>query len=262
MTKVMNLSKKYSYDCGENKLAGYMYKASEGSKSLIIIVPGFHSKTADYSGVISAFSQNGFDVFCFDSTGHGESGGDSSVGFPQINNDLKSTVEFIQNSDEFDYNDVYLFGHSRGGYAACCLPEYNNGISAIISVNAVDSAMDGIMAYSVASVGPFAYVNYPFLSAYQSLIFGTELSGVKASDTIKETEVPVLVIQAEEDENLAEGGFSLYSQKDKITSDNVSFLWYDLKGSCGHTSILYDDNGVVNKDIVDISSEFFRQNTN
>ena len=155
-----DIGEDFSYPCGKGKLTGYLYRSPKQCKELVVFVPGFRAEAAHYGGVIRGIAQAGFDVFSFDCTGCGNSHGKTAVGFPQVINDLNATLTFIEKNKSFDYDKIYLFGHSRGGYAACCTVNEHKNISGVISVNGVNHAMDGIMAYSVAAVGVFAYVNY------------------------------------------------------------------------------------------------------
>ena len=66
-----------------------------------------------------------------------------------------------------------------------------------------------------------------------------------------------MVIQAGNDEQLSEGGFSLYSHKEEITSDKASFVLYNSSDKDGHTSILYDKNGVANLEIIEKATVFY-----
>jgi len=246
----------HGYMSGENKLSGHLYETN--SDSVIIIIPGFHAETDAFIPYVDEFCRNGFDVFTFDCTGHGESGGNSSVGFPQVIKDLDATLEYI--SEKSSYKNIYLFGHSRGGYAACCALKDNKNISAVVSVSGVNSAMDGIMAYSTDTIGPIAYGNYPFLWIYQSMLFGTELSSRSASDCIQDTDVPVLIIQGKHDEQIPSDDFSVYSHMEDADSSNAKLVLYDNPGCDGHTTILFPQDGTANPDITSYAVNFFKNN--
>ena len=245
----------HNYMCGENKLSGHLYN-TEKSDDIIIIVPGFHAETDNFVPYINEFCKNGFDVFTFDPTGHGESEGDSCIGFPQIINDLNSTIDYL--SSKTDYENIYLFGHSRGGYAACCALKDNDNVSGVVSVSGVDSSMDAIMALSTDAVGFIAYGNYPFLSLYETMLFGSELSSRSASECISESDVPVMIIQGKNDEDIPSDSYSIYSKKEDILSDNAKFVLYDNPGKDGHTSILFDNSQKANPDIVKYAVDFFK----
>ncbi|MBR3942031.1 MAG: alpha/beta fold hydrolase [Clostridia bacterium] len=254
--KSENITKftRHTYTSGENKLKGYWYQTNP-KEDLVVIVPGFHAETDDFIPYINAFCDHNYDVFIFDCTGHGESGGDSAEGFPQIIPDLNATIDYIKSKS--DYKNIHLFGHSRGAYAACCVLKDRNDIKSVVAVNGVDCAMDGIMAYSYDTVGAVAYINYPFLWSYQAMLFGTELNDRSASECINSSDANVLVIQSTGDENLSADRFSIYAQK---SHTDARFVLYDKKGRNGHTNILYDGKNAINPDILSYALDLFEKN--
>jgi len=258
--EMLATAKDFSYQCDDHRLWGTLYSEGKCDEGLVVLAPGFKSEVIEYEGVIYAFLQEGFDVFAFNPTGHGKSEGDNSVGFPQIIKDLDATMDFIEKS--FDYDDIFLFGHSRGGYATCCSVNAHKNITAAVSVNGVDTSMDAIMAYSTKYVGDAAYGNYPFLSLYQNIVFGSELSGSSAVDEINASCVPVLIIQSEGDAQIPKDEYSIYSKRSEITSENAEFLLYDKSGCDGHTSILYSENRQPNYEIIKIISDFYKEKSN
>lgn len=250
----------FSFKCGENNLKGMLYTDNSCENGLIIFTPGLNSEVIEYEGVIYLFIQKGFDVFAFNPTGHGDSGGDSSVGFSQIIPDLNAAIEFVNKN--FDYNDIFLLGHSRGGYASCCVMNSYENITAVATVNSTDTAMDAIMAYSTEYIGGIAYGNYIFLDAYQNILFGKELSNCSSVKELNHSQTPVLVIQAESDEKIPLNKYSVYSKRDKITAKNVEFVLYNKEGNDGHTTILYGENRKPNVDIVNVISNFYKEKSN
>ncbi len=244
----------HTYTCGENKLKGYWYQTGQ-KEDLVVIVPGFRSETDDFIPYINAFCDQNFDVFIFDCTGHGESGGDSAEGFPQIITDLNATLDYLKSKS--DYQNIHLFGHSRGAYAACCVLKDRKDIKSVVAVNGVDTAMDGIMSASYEAVGSVSYINYPFLWSYQSMLFGTELNNRSASDCINGSDAHVLIIQSTKDEKLAPDRFSIYAKRNQT---DAQFILYDKAGQNGHTNILYDKNNGVNPDILSYALDIFKEN--
>ena len=258
--KMLADAKEFSYKCGGHRLWGTLYSNDEGEQGLVVLTPGFKSEVIEYEGVIYAFLQEGFDVFAFNPTGHGKSEGVSAVGFPQIIADLDATLDFV--GESFDYSDVFLLGHSWGGYATCCSVNNHKNITAAVAVNGVDSSMDAIMAYSTKYVGDVAYGNYPILSLYQNMVFGSKLSGYSSVDEINASSVPVLIIQSEGDEQIPKDEYSIYSKRSEITSENAEFLLYDQSGKDGHTNILYSESRQPNYEIVKIIADFYKEKSN
>lgn len=260
--QMMKMRKQFSYPCENGSLTGHLYYAPQCKQGLIVLVPGFRAESIEYEGVINALTNKGFDVFAFNPTGHGKGSKGSSVGYAQIIKDVNSTLNFIDKSEMFLYDNIYLLGHSRGGYGICCAMNGHGSIDAAVCINSTDTSMDAIMAYSTEYAGNAAYANYPFLSMYESILFGSDLSSSSAVRHINKSDIPIFVIQAQNDEHISKDKYSLYSKMDEITSKKAEFLLYNKNGSDGHTSILYDKNRIANQDIIDTIVSFYEKYSN
>lgn len=253
----------YTFPCGNNRLKGYLYSPQQSFASkdtLVVIIPGYRSNTDHYLEQIKSFSNYGKGVFIFDTTGSGESGGDSSVGFSQVVLDLNSALEFIEQNNFFGYKNLVLFGHSRGGYAACCALRDNKNISAVVSVSGLNSAMEATGLPATRFVGPLAYLGYPFLYTYQSMLFGNRVASGNAAQIISENSVPVLIIHGEEDDTAPIEQGSIISHRDEITSDKVEFFVSTADGQDGHTDILFDSDGSSNDEVMEKIENFLEKN--
>lgn len=234
-----------TFQSGDASLQGYFYDAP-AKEILVLLAPGYHAGADDYLEQIRSFLKLGWGVFAFDATGSCESEGDSSVGFPQEVHDLQAALGYLEEHQRLGYSHLVLFGHSRGGYAVCCALETDYQIDAVISVGGINSAMEGIMEPVVDAIGPVAYVNYPFLWAYQAMLFGTQTVNLDAARILSETEVPVLIIHGKNDETVSYDAYSIISYQGEIQSPNVEFFTSEVPGSDGHTDILYDEDGSAN----------------
>lgn len=255
LSSLIEERQKIKYMSSDNILQGYLYH--NRGDTMVVIAPGFHAGGDDYIQQIKALLDYGYGVFAFDSTGSGESQGESCVGFPQELCDLNATLDYIEDNDKFGYRNIVLFGHSRGGYAVCCVLGYSHDISAVVSVAGINSAMEGIMEPSVDMVGPIAYSNYPFLWIYQSILFGVDVVNKNAVDEISSSSVPVLVIHGENDETVSKDEYSIYSHRQEIKSDNVEFFLCDEPGRDGHTNLLFDKDNTANDKLMDKINDFY-----
>ena len=244
----------HTFPSGENLLYGRLY--SSGGDSLVVIAPGFRSSGEDYLWQIKSFLDFGRDVFIFDTTGSCHSEGESAVGFSQELFDLLSALDFIE-SQSYSYDDIFLFGHSRGGWAVCCALSQRDNISAAASVNGINSAMECVIAPVAGKIGPIAYTNYPFLWMYQSLIFDADTINLEASEQINSSDVPVLVVQAENDKTVPAKSFSIMAHKDEIESERAEFLMCDPQCENGHTALLFSEDGKANEPLMEIINDFF-----
>ena len=249
-----------SFLSGDTKLRGYFY-GSEAKDVLIVVAPGFHAGGDDYLEQIRYFLDCGWGVFAFDTTGSCESGGDSSVGFSQEVHDLEAALSYLEENHRFDYENLVLFGHSRGGYAVCCALNSDFEIDAVISVGGINSAMEGIMEPVAEAVGPLAYVNYPFLWAYQAMLFGTETVNLDVAEILSQTDVPTLIIHGKNDETVSYDAYSIISYREEIQSGCVEFFTSDTPGSDGHTDILFDSDGTANDALMAEIEAFVLRNT-
>lgn len=251
----------HQYSCDDSGLNGYLYQAAPdiARDGLVVIAPGFQSGADSYLWQISALLEYGWSVFIFDPTGSGSSQGDSSVGFSQELLDLEATLNYIANKQYFGYNNLVLFGHSRGGYAACCALRNEHPVSAVVTVSGIDSAMDGVIGSAENYVGVLAYANYGFLWLYQSYLFGAETVNLSAHEQLAQKNVPSLVIHGATDENVSADKHSIYSHKNALSADHIRLLLWEESRQDGHTSILFDEDGTANDELMEQIHAFLTQ---
>lgn len=236
------------FSSGENQLTGYFYPARNPADShgLIVYAPGFSAGGDDYLWQIRELMDYGWAVFTFDATGTLRSQGENQVGFSQSVLDLDAALKYVEINSCFGYNNLVLMGHSRGGYAACCVLAQPRDVSAVVSISGVNSAMEGVMEMSSNAIGPISYGNYGFLWLYQAMLFGTQTLELDASEIISQKDVPVLVIHGTQDTQFPVDSGSIIAHRSDIHSNQVEYLLYDA----GHTDILYDPDGTANDKLI------------
>ena len=126
-------------------------------------------------------------------------------------------------------------------------------IDGVVSVNSPDSPMDAVIAPAYEMVGPVSYANYPMLWLYQAMLFGPDEASLSASNVIEESSVPVLVIHAKSDRTVPLSEYSLYWHIYKTKCESIDYA--ALEGD--HTSVLYGENGDVNRELADKIDSFF-----
>lgn len=239
------------YGIGEN---GIEETAIEGT-GLVVMAPGYHASADNYLWQIQSFLEYGWDVFIFDTTGSCESEGKSSVGFSQELWDLDAALDYVEANYEYDY--LFLFGHSRGGYAVCGILGSEHDITAVVSVSGINSAMEGIMEPAVRYAGPMAYSNYPLLWLYQVSLFDEETVEVQADEEISNSRIPTLIVQGNADDIVPMEESSIYSHRDEITSEYVEYYVCDIPGQNGHRSLMFDEDGTANDTLMQEINEFY-----
>ncbi|MBR4017350.1 MAG: alpha/beta fold hydrolase [Oscillospiraceae bacterium] len=247
------------FSSGNNLLTGYHYRPSDPAKAhgLIVLVPGFCAGGDDYLWQIRSFLDYGWGVFTFDPTGTLRSQGKNQVGFSQTIPDLEAALNYIENQANLGYNELVLVGHSRGGYAACCILAQNRDVSAVVSVSGVNSAMEAVMEMSVKTAGPVSYANYGFLWLYQTMLFGRETVDLQAAEIISRQDVPVLVIHGSGDQRISVDKGSIMAHCQALSSVQAEYLLRDG----GHTDLLYDADGTANDDLMEEIHTFLIRST-
>ncbi|MBP5271150.1 MAG: alpha/beta hydrolase [Clostridia bacterium] len=200
------ISREIGFDSDGNRLFGRIYDCSD-PKGLIVVVNGIGANADYHLPKILRFLDDGWTVATYDATGVRRSGGDGKKGLPQIRRDLAAFLTFLESTGEFDGMTTVLFGHSAGGYAATSILYYDSqinpfGIDAVVSVSGFDSPDDVMLSMSTERVGPVAYIHFPFICAYNALLFGAD-ADLSAFDAINRTDVPVLLYQGMEDRTVA-----------------------------------------------------------
>ncbi|MBQ8796136.1 MAG: alpha/beta hydrolase [Clostridia bacterium] len=222
----------------ENRLRAYIY-GDDNASALVVIAPGLSDGGEDYTSQALAFVDLGYKVFTFDTTGSFESEGKNSVGFSQEVLDLQCALDFIKSDPELNKLPLYLFGHSRGGYACAMMCNQDYDIRAVATVGAVNSEIEITLEWSTNYVGAFAYSGYPALYAYQTMIFGGDIISSGGAQAINEGDIPALVIHCENDVTVSIDGSSIYAHKDEVTNPKAQFMLYENTENAGHTTLLF-----------------------
>ena len=260
LTETVDARTTVTYHVQGHTLTGYLYRPDgQAREALIVVAPGFHACADDYLWQIAELLDKGWAVFAFDSTGHGHSKGESCVGFSQELVDLEATLSFLRDRSGFGFEKLVLFGHSRGAYAACCAAAQDN-VAAVISVSGIHSAMEGIMSPAVEAVGPIAYGNYPFLWAYQTVLFGGDIANREAASVLSACDVPTLLVHGYADDRVPLDSYSIVSHMEEIDNPYVQVMLCDREGQDGHTNLLFDADGTANDALMERIHCFLEEN--
>jgi len=243
---------------GKNRLRGYYYEAPQ-AQALVVVAPGYAADDDEFLWHIHSFLEQGWSVFSFDCTGHYDSEGDSSVGFSQQLLDLDAALDYIESQDRFGCEALMLFGHSRGGYAVCGVLEEHPEVTAVVSISAVNRAMDAVMEPATRYMGSLAYGNYPMLWFYQAILFGTDVLNVEAVHAINHADVPVLIVHGSTDDTVSPDKTAIIAHREEITSNRVEYFICDQPGQSGHTDLLFDHDGTENDVLMTKINDFYQR---
>lgn len=186
-------AKSVDISCEKGKyLRGVVYK-KEGLKqnpNLIIFCHGMGPGQVAYTTEIAYFCNLGYTVFAPDYHGCNLSDGKSIKSFGSGTRAVVSAIIYAQTN--LAYKNIYLVGHSWGGYSALCAASETASVSKVVAISAPDKPEKAI--YSVlAGVMPrfFARILYPYIS----LVSGDK----SAAEAAKWSGARILLVHGEND---------------------------------------------------------------
>lgn len=111
--------------------------------------------------------------------------------------DLDAALTYIKSNDTLTNLPILLYGHSWGGYAVTAILNDNDDITAVASLSARTTAVDGI----------------------------------------NRTDTAVMIIHGDEDEAISYVGASIIAHQDEITNPNVINKTYSTENHNGHNNL-------------------------
>lgn len=230
------------YKSKDNQLIGYYYK-SINNKGLVIMVHGFKSGADNYLPLINYVVQKGYNVFAYNMTGTFESDGQSTIGMCQSLIDLDNTIKFIKNNPLFTNQNLYLIGHSMGGYAAASVLALHNDIKACACIAPMYNGNTIMLEKGEQYVGKVSKITKPVFSIYQKYLFGDYIN-YNSVDSINSSNIPVLIAHGVEDKIITFNEQSIIAHKKEITNPNVKY--YIAKGlQSDHDNIWHSNEAII-----------------
>lgn len=220
---------------GGNTLAGYVY-GEHNDKGLVVIAHGLGGGAESYVAETLYFVDNGWRVFSFDCTGSYESEGKGTIGLPQSVLDLNSALGYIESDSALKDLPVMLYGHSWGGYAVAAVLNYGHDIAAAASIAGFNAPMEILFERATKMMGAFAYVEYPFLWAYQTMLFG-RAARLTAVDGINSADTAVMIIHGDKDTTVSYDSAGIIAHRSEITNPNVVYRACTAENHNGHRNL-------------------------
>jgi alpha-beta hydrolase superfamily lysophospholipase len=227
------------FPSGRNSLTGYIYGPAN-KKGLVVISHGRAGGAESYLAETLYFVDKGWRVFAFDNTGSHESEGKSTVGLAQSVLDLDAALTYVESNATLNSLPIMLYGHSWGGYAVSAILNYSHKIAGVASLAGYNSPMELLSEQGKKMMGFFAYVEYPYEWAYQTVLFGSTAKKT-AVNGINKTDAAVMVIHGEKDEAISYSGASIIAHRGQITNPNVVFKSCSTENHNGHDNLSRSD---------------------
>ena len=205
-------------------IRGLLLSPSEDPRALIVMTHGYNMSCENYMPLAHRFTEAGFRVLMFDGTGVGMSGGEKAYGLPQHILDMKAVLDAVQADPALSRLPLLLFGHSWGGYAACCVPALSHyPLKGILTCAAFRK--------SSSSMIPTIRKRYPLASpvfiaaaeAMERLLFG-RVASLTSSEGLKLAGCPARLYHSRDDAVVGfEESFEAM-RREQADEDNVVFV--------------------------------------
>lgn len=226
-----------SFRSGENTLKGFIY-GMDNDSGLIVFAHGIGSGHELYLSMITRLVDCGWRIFAYDATGSGYSEGDGSKGLAQSVIDLDNALSFAESDPRLNDLDMFVLGHSWGGYASAASLNFDHDIKGCISMSGYYLPFAELAETCDGMYGKASKLLYPFIWLFNKATFGKD-SSWSAVDGINKRDIPVLVIHGTGDDVILFDGASIIAQKDSITNPDVKYKVFDEEGRNGHNTYFY-----------------------
>lgn len=132
------LTKNFSIKTSDNETINgkYIYKENYNLNSLIIFVHGMGAGYQAYMQEINYLVNSGFKVLAYDAVGTFSSTGTSIKGFLENISNLDDVLNYLENDEQFRNIDIYLIGHSLGGYGVGAILNLHKNIKKAVILSA------------------------------------------------------------------------------------------------------------------------------
>ena len=241
-------------------LRGYIYRKDDSytPKALIVFSHGYTNTHNDYLNQIYYFVENGYIALAYDNTGCGMSDGEDMIGLAQSPLDLSSALTFVENNDNLKGYNVFLYGHSWGGYAVTAVLNYGHKVDGVVSRSGFNNSRDMLIEYGKRLYGNWLGLLSPYAYIYEKIKFGNDVdkNGIKGINSAPNT--PILLLHSKNDEVISLSNSLLAHTDEMVNPDRIKTILYEDKThdvvksyDAIELSKTLDDNTVYTKDVID-----------
>ncbi len=178
------------------KLKGYFYAYPESIKGkLVVFDHGFGGGHRSYMKEIEMLCRKGYSVFSYDHTGCMESEGENTGGLGQSLCDLNDCLASLKKDGYFKNNEVYVIGHSWGGFSTMNITAYHPEVSRVVVISGFVSVDRMINSFFGNFLSKFYRKPIAELEHNSNPVFATA-DGV---ETLRNTNSKVLLVYSDND---------------------------------------------------------------
>ncbi|MDE6660755.1 MAG: lysophospholipase [Anaeroplasmataceae bacterium] len=177
----------------KGKLRGkvYFYRKEE-YKGIFIFSHGMWGSHRAYVQEMEILARNGFKVLGIDAFGTESSEGKNIRGLGNSLLTLDYAISYIKQI--YPKENIYVMGHSWGGFAAANIAKYHRDLAAIVAMSPFIS-LSRILKHQLPKL---LYPTIPFLILIDAMYCG-KYSFANAKKTLNHTIVPTLILHSKDD---------------------------------------------------------------
>lgn len=205
---------------------GLFYYPNYDSKKLIILNHGMWSSITAYIQDIAYFAKKGYQVLAINHEGVESSDGKSIRGLANSLRCLDNVINYVKSTDRFKDLDLYVVGHSWGGFAASNITKYHKDIKGILAISPFISVNNCLKGFFPKII----WFSIPFFLILEK-IYCKKYYNANAYKSLKDFKGNIVIIHSKND-NIVK---FLYNTNVLIKKKlNASFLIYDNRDHCPH----------------------------
>lgn len=210
----------------------------DGQKGVIVMVHGLNSGMDAHFPEADYFAANGYTVFTFDGRGTRSSPGYSRDSVSAARDDLNAALDYLATTAYSSLN-VYLYGHSSGGYAVAVTADR---AAATVAIAAFDEPASMMSATAQRYGGFVSKLVKPFLRLWNRINAGAD-ANERATDVLNRTNARILIVSGDRD-TVIPHDCALSAQQESITDPNAVFV------SCpgGHSDLWLSERALAYRD--------------
>ena len=232
-------------------MRGFIYsKGKSNPNKIIVYCHGMWSSHNSYLQNIGYLAMKGYDVIGFDYEGVESSDGKNIRGF---GNSLRCTdyaIRFIKNNPELKDRDIYVVGHSWGGFAASNIAGIHKDIKGVFPMSPVIGVSHLMKGLLPKWMGFIAYV-FEFVDSFKC----GKYSYMNAIKSLDDYEGKVLFVHSTDD-HLVDINYSTNYIKEKTKNKNIQYLVLENRQHQPHYTLeACEKLSAYNEKIKDMSKE-------
>jgi len=213
---------------GDDDLGAWLLKPpGEPRKPLLLLAHGWGANYGPLLHVAEPMIEAGYEVLLFDVRGHGRNEAAPYVTVRHFRDGLLAVSAYVE--ERFPGRPQVMIGHSLGGAAAVLAAAEGAAVEGLVIIAAPSDVMRVTAEYLSAQGLPGTLLVAAFRPFWWRRIGGT-FGPLTPSRRIGELEVPLLIIQPENDQRVARAHAERLAE--------AAGQPYQLMRDCGHTDVL------------------------